>query len=110
MRMEDLEKINSDLPFDIVDDMAIYMRNDPQFYRKTFFPAVQRMKSCYNSRKKFDVKKEFAPMIEKAADSYCKKFKIERRPIDLLDDEDRQALIKKLYSEEMTNIRKGVYR
>lgn len=109
MRMEDLEKINSDLPFDIVDDMAIYMRNDPQFYRKTFFPAVQRMKSCYDNGKKFNAVKEFSPIIKKAADSYCKKFKIERRPADLMDKEDRQALIKKLYSEEMTNIKRGKY-
>lgn len=107
--MEDLEKINSDLPFDIVDDMAIYMRNDPQFYRKTFFPAVQRMKACHDNGKKFNAVKEFSPMIKKAADSYCKKFKIERRPADLMDKEDRQTLIKKLYSEEMTNIKRGKY-
>lgn len=109
MRMEDLVKINSDLPFDIVDDLAIYMRNDPTFYRKIFFPAVIKMKNCYEQNKKFNAKKELFPIIDRAAGNYCKKFKIERRPEDLLNDKDRQMLAKKLYSEEMTNIKKGTY-
>ena len=109
MRMEDLEKINSDLPFDIVDDMAIYMRNDPQFYRKTFFPAVMKMKSCHDKGTKYNPTKSLLPIIEKAAVDYCKKFKIERRPTDLIDDSEKKDLIQKLYAEEMTNIKKGKY-
>lgn len=107
--MEDIEKINEELPFDIVDDMAVFMRNDPMFYRKSFFPAVMRMKDCYENRKKFNAIKEFGPIIEKATVDYCKKFKIERRPNDLMDEEEKRDLIHKLYSEELKQIRNGVY-
>jgi hypothetical protein len=109
MRIEDLETINKDLPFNVVEDMAIFMRNDPMFYRKSFFPAVMRMKDCHTKGKKFDAVKEFAPMIEKATADYCKKFKIERHPSDLMDEKEKKNLIRKLYSEEMTQIRKGAY-
>lgn len=109
MRIEDLETINKDLPFNVVEDMAIFMRNDPKFYRKSFFPAVMRMKDCHTSGKKFNAVKEFGPMIEKAAVDYCRKFKIERHPNDLMDEQEKQDLMRKLYSEEMTQIRNGEY-
>ena len=48
-------------------------------------------------------------MLTKAAHTYCKKFKINKHPDDLLTKEDRKGLIQKLYSEELNNIQKGVY-
>lgn len=107
--MEDLEEINKDLPFDIVDDLAIYMRNDPVFYRKTYFPVLEQMKASFKSGKKFNAEKHLTPIIEKAIIQYCKKFNIPKRPVDLIDDNDKKSLLKKLYSEEMTQIRKGTY-
>ena len=109
MRIEDLEQISKDLPYDVVDDVAIFMRNDPMFYRKTFFPAVMRMKDCHDNGKTFDANKELSPIIEKATKLYCSKFKLPKRPNEILDDEDKKNLIQKLYSEEMTQIRKGAY-
>ena len=35
---------NDSLPFDVADDVAIFMRNDPMFYRKQLFPAIMSMK------------------------------------------------------------------
>ena len=29
-----------ELPFDVVDDTLVFMRNDPVFYRKFYYPAV----------------------------------------------------------------------
>ena len=97
------------LPFDVVDDLAIFMRNDPMFYRKTFFPAITKMKSCVKNNEKMNPKKMFGPMIDDACTTYCKKFDIPKRPEELLDDSEKKELIKKLYSEEMTQIRKGAY-
>lgn len=107
--MEDLEQINKDLPFDIVDDLAIYMRNDPTFYRKSYFPALEQMKASFKAKKKYNAEKHWAPIIDSAITSYCKKFNIPNRPVDLVDDNDKKNLIKKIYSEEMTQIRKGTY-
>jgi len=109
MRIEDLEAMNQELSFNLVDDMAIYMRNDPNFYRKSFFPALQRMKEMYHKGEEYDPAKELGPMVNKAAKNYCKKFKIPRRPEDLFGDDDQQELIKKIYSEEMANIKQDVY-
>lgn len=100
------KKIDTSLPFDVVDDVAIFMRNDPIFYRKNFFPAVERMKS---KGSKFDPVNELSPIIDRASHDYCKKFKIPKRPEELLNAEEKKALIDKIYSEEMTQIRNGAY-
>lgn len=110
MRIEDLEQIDDKLPFDVVDDMAIFMRNDPMFYRKSFFPAVLKMQDCNRRGRMYNAKKELTPVIEQAKKLYCSKFKINKRPEELLDSEEMESLINKIYSEEMTQIRKGVYK
>jgi hypothetical protein len=97
---------DASLPYDIVDDMAVFVRNDPMFYRKNFFPAIQKMKAKGSN---FDPVKELGPMIDKASHNYCKKFNINKRPETLLNAEEKKVLINKLYSEEMTQIRNGVY-
>jgi len=100
---------DSKLPFDVVDDIAIFMRNDPMFYRKNFFPAVMDMKTCNDKGQKFDAPAKLMPIINKATESYCKEFKINKRPEELLTAEEKKTLLNKIYSEEMTNIRKGTY-
>ena len=35
-----------DLGYDVVEDVAIYMRNDPMFYRKHYFPAMTKCPRC----------------------------------------------------------------
>ena len=29
--------------YDVVDDVTVFMRNDPMFYRKSLFPAVSKI-------------------------------------------------------------------
>lgn len=101
--------IDQSLPFDVIDDITVFMRNDPMFYRKEFFPAVLKIKSLNDKKQKINPHKEFGPMIDRACESYCRKFKINRRPEELMSLEERKALVDKLFSEEMTNIRKGEY-
>lgn len=110
MRIEEFSKKEDDkLPFDVVDDLSVYMRNDPMFYRKQLFPAIMNIKGAYDKKETVDPESLFGPMLTKAAHSYCKKFKINKHPDDLLTKEDRKGLIQKLYSEELNNIQKGVY-
>ena len=110
MRIDEFDNpIDDKLPFDVVDDMSVFMRNDPMFYRKSFFPVVEKMKSCYRKKEEFNFQEEIGKMVDSAANTYCRKFKIDRRPEDLMDANERTSLIKKLYAEEMTQIRKGVY-
>ena len=32
---------DKDLPFDVVEDTIVFMRNDPMFYRKHYFLPLQ---------------------------------------------------------------------
>ena len=34
--------------FDLVDDICIFMRNDPMFYRKSYFPMVNNMSEMFD--------------------------------------------------------------
>jgi hypothetical protein len=40
--------------FDLVDDTSFYMRNDPMFYRKQYFPAMASMADMHSKGKKID--------------------------------------------------------
>jgi len=101
--------VDDSLPFDVVDDLAVYMRNDPMFYRKQLFPAILRIKGMYDNEIKINPNEIFGSIIDKALGSYCRKFNIMKRPDELLGDDERTALVHKLHSEEMTNIRNGAY-
>jgi len=53
MRIDEFSQpVDDSLPFDVVDDVAVFMRNDPQFYRKSFFPVVDKMKTACQAGKK----------------------------------------------------------
>jgi len=97
------------LPFDVVDDLHVFMRNDPIFYRKQYFPAMTRIADLTKAKKKINPHKEFTPMIDAAAKLYCAKYDIARNPSDIFSEDDRKALVSKIYSEEMDSIRKGEY-
>jgi hypothetical protein len=110
MRIDEFSQpIDDKLNFDVIDDVAVFMRNDPQFYRKNFFPAIDKMKSCVDNGTRVDANKMLGPVVDKACEGYCQKFNVNRTPADLFDLDDRQALIQRLYSEEMENIKKGAY-
>ena len=34
---------NKELPFDVVEDAIVFMRNDPMFYRKQYYPTVTKL-------------------------------------------------------------------
>lgn len=110
MRIDELDQFDDKMPFDVVDDVAIFMRNDPMFYRKSFFPAVLKMQDCNRRKKPYNAKTELGPVIEQAKKLYCSKFKIDKRPEELLDANEMESLINKIYSEEMTQIRNGAYK
>ena len=110
MRIDEFSAADENqLPFSVIDDLTVFMRNDPMFYRKQLFPAIIKMKNSYDNNKKMDPAGIFGSVVDRAIPHYCKKFQIPKRPDELLDDKDRDELIQKLYSEELTNIKKGVY-
>jgi len=96
--------------YDVVDDVCVFMRNDPIFYRKSFFPAISRIADLHREGKSIDKKQCLGQMIENALEAYCKRFDIADIPDQMFNDNDRQNIMDKIYSEEMEQIRKGEFK
>lgn len=101
-------KIGSELPYNVVEDLCIYMQNDPSFYRKNLYPAMLDVQESVKNGGKYN-KKLLLPVIEKAIQSYVNKFNIKKRPQDLLLPEEKMDCINRLLKNEVENFRKGFY-
>lgn len=106
-RMEEL-RIGDKLPFNVVEDLVVYMKNDPTFYREHLYPAMIDVQEAVKKGGKYP-KKSLLPVVERAIESYIKKFEIKKRPNDLLLPEEKMECINKLLKDEVDNFRKGMY-
>ena len=82
--------------FDVPGDLLIFMRNDPMFYRKNFFPAVETYKT--NKKNILPIKN----MISVGLNEYCKKFNIQNPQEDLLNDGDVTELARTIIQDIMS--------
>lgn len=103
------QKVDDELSFNVVEDLSIYMRNNPMFYRKYYYPSVLKLKEHFEKQKQISPNNLFLPVIEKAVDKYCREFNLGKRPNNLLNDQEKKDLIQKIYEEEMANIKEGKY-
>ena len=101
-------KLGEELPYNVVEDLCIYMRNDPMFYRKNLYPALVDVQETVKNGGKYN-KKLLMPVVERAIEEYIKKFKIKKRPEDLLVQEEKMECINRLLKDEVDNFRKGMY-
>jgi len=99
-----------DLGFDLVDDTSVYMRNDPEFYRKQYFPAMASMADMHSAGKPVDSHKCLSKLVDQGCTSYCQKYNLARHPDEVYSQQDRDALIDKIFSEEMELIKQGEYK
>lgn len=95
------------LPYDVVDDVQQYMKNDPMFYRKIYYPAMVRMQDAMKNNK--EPKDLIAPMVGLATKGYVEAYKINKNPEDLLTTEDYDDIINRIYEDEIEALRKGEY-
>ena len=42
-------KIGSELPYDVLDDVVVFMQNDPDFYRTQTYPALVDVQKAINN-------------------------------------------------------------
>jgi hypothetical protein len=110
MKLFELNDKREEIPFDVVDDLAIFMRNDPMFYRKTFFPAMADASDKMERGESIDPIVLIKPVVDKGAKHYCNKFIKDKRPEDIFTKEDLDGCCKKIQAEEMPNIKKGMYK
>jgi hypothetical protein len=109
MRIDEFaQPMDDSLPFDVVDDVAIYMRNDPMFYRKQLFPAIMSMKDRIESGKDCVAEECLGEVCGRAMESYCNKFKLGSMK-NVFKPEDQGLLINKVFGEEMKQIKDGAY-
>ena len=52
------------LNFDSIEDLCIFMRNDPMFYRKQFFPCMANISDKIDSDGKCDPNKDIGPCVD----------------------------------------------
>jgi hypothetical protein len=106
--MDNPEGFDNDPGYDVVDDLVVFMKNDPQFYRRRLYPALVNVANHYRKKKKIN-RGALEPVVDQATQAYCKKFKILKDPDELFSDEDKQAVIDQIFSEEMDDIKGGEY-
>jgi hypothetical protein len=101
---------NKELPFDVVEDAIVFMRNDPMFYRKQYYPTVTKLADMSRAGKSCNKMEMFSSMVEEGITQYCRKFKLADQADEIFNNDDRSAIIDKLFSEEMDLIKKGDYK
>lgn len=99
----------TDLGFNVIEDLCQHMKNDPMFYRKMYYPTIAGIQDKLKKGETIDQREMMMPMIDKGCQHYCSKYDIPTSPEDLLTDEDKTAMVEKLYGEEMELIRDGDY-
>ena len=107
---EFIENDETGINFDIVDDTIVFMRNDPMFYRKSYFPAITKMADAHRAGNSYEVESMLGPVVDQAMDNYCKRYKIARSPSELYTTDDRQNILNKIATEELEEIKKGEYK
>lgn len=94
--------------FDLGDDLQCFMNNDPDFYRKNYYPFIIRLKEAKASKTKFTAK-AFEAMVKHAYKVYKETFTQEQNlPIELEDDLVKD-ICENLYRTELKNIEEGQY-
>ena len=100
---------NNKLAYDVVEDCIVFMKNDPMFYRKHYFPAISKMAEDHRAGNKIKASNYLMPMIELGCNSYVKKYNIARAVDEIFNNDDRESLLNAIYTEELKEIEKGEY-
>ena len=87
--------------YDVASDLLIFMSNDPMFYRKNFFPAVETYKE--NDKDTSPIEN----MIKGGLGQYCQKFNILNPADELMGEGDIKALTQQIIQDEMEDLAEG---
>jgi len=103
------QKSPTEMPWNMSEDLIVFMRNDPMFYRKEYYPTMTRLSDSFRAGKQFDFAKEVMPMVDKAKNQYCKKFRMPKSADSLFTEQDDETVCEKLRDEEFERIKQGDY-
>lgn len=95
--------------YDVVNDLIVFMRNDFQFYRRHYYPAIHKASKYYQKTQKIDIKKFIEPVIKYGVMEYCKKYDTPEEPDELFGQEEINEVINRICKQETPQIKKGEY-
>ena len=110
MRVSDITDIDpgAPLPWNMVDDLIIFMKNENNFYRRKLYPVLVNVQETLHNGGKFN-KRDLIPIIDEAIKAYINKFEINKRPEDMMSPAEKMECIDKLLNDEKENFRNGEY-
>lgn len=80
--------------YNIAEDLMIFMRNDPMFYRRSYFPTLED----YKVQKKTDL---LSDMVKNGLNKYCEKFGLPHNKEDLLGDGEISQMVSEIIKDEL---------
>ena len=102
-------KLDNKIDFDLIEDALVYMKNDPQFYRKSYYPAIAKIADLQRAGSIYEPDDIIKPMVTDGLNNYCKKYKLANMPDDIFKENDKLRLINKIREDELKAISNGEY-
>lgn len=109
MRLTELaDKDEFSLDYNVCQDCHTYMKNDPMFYRKHYFPVMAMMSDQFRKGKAIDFAETLRPLVKSAMDAYCAKYNLDGSQ-SVFTEDDELELIERIKEDEIKNIEEGEY-
>ena len=96
-----------ELGYDLKDDLMFFMNNDPDFYRKKYFPAMLKFDRYCKEGKEVGPR-GFEPLVRHAYECYQNKFPVEGLEKDLAA-EMCESICKSIHEQELKNVKNKFY-
>lgn len=101
------EKNKKELGYDLMDDLMFFMNNDPDFYRKRYYPSMLKFEQFCKAGKTVSPR-GFESLVKEAYGLYRDKFPVEGLEPSL-DSEVCEKLCRQIHEQETKNCEEGMY-
>lgn len=101
----DSQPLKPEIDYDLSDDLMFFMNNDPEFYRKEYFPFLNKFNRHCDADRVVSPK-AFSPLVIKAYKLYKNKFPIQELEENLNDSEIKD-ICEKLQSDQLRHYHEG---
>ena len=98
VRLTEFNQIDKEpqLDYDLMDDVYFYMMNDDDFYRKQYYPTMNKCKQTGDNE-------ALMPVVDSCIKEYCTKYRIPKQIADQITSEDKKMLMQKIMDGEKAN-------
>jgi len=98
VRLTEFNQIDKEpqLDYDLMDDVYFYMMNDDDFYRKQYYPTMNKCKQTGDNE-------ALMPVVDSCIKEYCTKYKIPKQIADQITSEDKKMLMQRIMDGEKAN-------